>query len=316
MRLPAWRTIATASGSPARTSATTPGTSATSRPLARRAVTSAAPLATASRQSRLPHRHTTPPPSATGLCPISPAAPRTPRCSTPPAMIPAPMPVDTLTCRRSETLGRTLCSARVSAFTSLSTTHGKAPGKPSAIGTPAPAGQQRRLHHGACRDVDRPREADAEAADGLVNLLAQRGRAASATVVSTALRSEARGVEVQTGLGQHRAREVADAQLGATRPDGGGQHHATRPVDAQPARRASSGRRGRGVLDDEAALGQLAHARGHRGAGQVRRPTDLGPCVHHAVVEEGEHVTGGDPGAVPPHCRPPFRLVRYATTLT
>ena len=50
----------------------------------------------ASRQPVSPHRHGRPCAAAILLCPNSPAACAAPRCSTPPAMMPAPRPLDAL----------------------------------------------------------------------------------------------------------------------------------------------------------------------------------------------------------------------------
>ncbi len=105
MRRPASRTVAIVSASPARTSAVTSAIVRTSLPLPHSSRSSAVPLATESTQSKLPQRHSTPPPSITGMCPISPAAPIAPRRMPPPAITPAPMRVEIFTNIRSSSSG-------------------------------------------------------------------------------------------------------------------------------------------------------------------------------------------------------------------
>ena len=68
----------------------------TLRPCCCRSRTSAQPPAMASRQPVSPHRQATPAAARILVCPNSPAPPTDPRCSTPPATMPAPRPVEAL----------------------------------------------------------------------------------------------------------------------------------------------------------------------------------------------------------------------------
>ena len=103
---PACRTAWIACTSPPRVSRTTSPPSAAASPASRSAAATAAPEAIASRQPSLPQRHQTP--SARGIrtWPRSPAVPCAPRWSVPPEMMPAPMPVPTLTKTRSVDVGQ------------------------------------------------------------------------------------------------------------------------------------------------------------------------------------------------------------------
>ena len=89
----------------------------------------AGPLATASRQPTLPHEQSTSAPC--GRRDVAEVAGRAtaPRCSRPPLMMPAPMPVATLTKRRCSTSGWAMaCSPRAMMLTSLSTSTGHVEG--------------------------------------------------------------------------------------------------------------------------------------------------------------------------------------------
>ena len=131
---PAARTSRPASRSPARTSATTSALVAAFA----RAFAMAGPLATASRQPVLPQRHGRSSPPGTAMWPRSPAAPWAPRRIWPSEMIPAPMPVATLTNSRWSTSGHSdVCSPRAMTLTSLSTSTGTRSLRDSSPGTSA-----------------------------------------------------------------------------------------------------------------------------------------------------------------------------------
>ena len=83
------------------------------------------PEATASRHPRLPHAQGMSAARESATWPISPAAPCEPRRREPPEMIPAPMPVATLTKIRSDASGQAaVCSPSAMMLTSLSTRTG------------------------------------------------------------------------------------------------------------------------------------------------------------------------------------------------
>ncbi len=88
----------------------------------------------------LPHEQKTSSSTATRIWPMSPAAPSAPRCTSPSAMMPHPMPVATLTKRTcSLTSPRDQYSPRPMTFTSLSTRIGTSKCSESKSGTTTPS---------------------------------------------------------------------------------------------------------------------------------------------------------------------------------
>ena len=133
---PAWRTAWIAWTSPDLTSSTTSDGVAAGTPAALRLRAIARPEATASRHPRLPQAQGTSAARGSATWPISPAAPCEPRRSEPPEMIPAPMPVATLTKMRSVVSGQAVVrSPRAMMLTSLSTKTGESKDSLRAPGT-------------------------------------------------------------------------------------------------------------------------------------------------------------------------------------
>ena len=126
MSRPAWRIACTASGSPERTRSITSWLVDSVPAVCSLSVrTRAGAPASASRHPVLPQRQSSSSPRGTRTWPRSPAVPWAPRWSAPPEMIPAPMPVATLTNISSVVPGqKRLRSPRAMMLTSLSTSTG------------------------------------------------------------------------------------------------------------------------------------------------------------------------------------------------
>ena len=178
----------------------------------------------------LPHRHGASPPCGACTWPRSPAAPWAPRCSRPSLMMPAPMPVATLTktmwssrAPRSATSPRTRSPSAIT-FTSLSTSTGQPRPAPTHAGDveAVPAGHDRRVG-GASRGVlDRAGQADAHPEQVLrtPTRLAQQRLAAADEPLQHGVGTVG-DLDVLGVLGQHLAVERGDGEPGVGGADVG-----------------------------------------------------------------------------------------------
>ena len=228
-----------------------------------------------------PQRHSRPSAAATLTWPSSPAAPRWPRTSRPPATMPSPSPVEALRTSTSS-CSRRWPSRSEAAITlqslsrtsgALVTSGGMAPsGTPSQ---PAMAGEStlttRTGSTVPASESPTPRTSSPE-----------RPRSASmpAQVVGDD-RHEHVGPEpdllVVAGRRQLGAVQGAHRHLGAAAPDRHREHQTGVAIEDQRRGRPATGRRLLVALEDEAGRGEGRQPGAHRGAGQAGDAAELAP---------------------------------------
>ena len=180
--------------------------------------------------------------------PRSPAEPWAPRWSRPPVMMPAPMPVATLTKSRCSTSGQpSSCSPSAMRLTSLSTSTGRVDVVvrcSAGMSKPSQPGMIGGLHRPAGGELDRPGQADADAGE-VLGRAAGRGRAWST-------RSSTDPVEHRLGpVGDvdrprstrrsRRPRRSVTATRGVGGAEVGGEHDPGMRVEGEPGRRPAAG---------------------------------------------------------------------------
>ena len=232
------------------------------------------------------------------VCPISPAAPRWPPTTRPPATMPSPRPVEALTtsASRSSPPGasrRTSSSARASTSASLATKSGHV-GERLEVrrqGDAVPAGHHRGGQADPALGVDRAGQAQADRRDGGLDVGEQRAQPLGD------LRHQLLGTDadrVVAGVGGELGPvEVEDAELAAGAPDRDREHDAGAGVEQQ---RPGGPAAGRGELladQQQPGGGQRLDPGDDRGAREPGEHPQPGAGVRATGADQLEEVAGG-----------------------
>ena len=279
---PAWRSAWVAGRLPPRTRSTTSRPVAAGIPWAASRAATAGPLAMASRQPVLPHRHGASPPCGAWTWPRSPAAPWAPRCSRPSLMMPAPMPVATLTktmwssrAPRSPTSPRTRSPSAIT-FTSLSTSTGQPRPAPTTPGTSKPSqpgmigglvGRPVECSTGPGRPMPTPQQVARGRRPALrsSDLLLRTSHFSTASGPSEIWMSSVCSASTS-------AVERGDGEPGVRGPDVGTDDDPGAGVEPEPGGRAAAGGDGLGDGDDQPAARPARRAAARPWTGPARWP--------------------------------------------
>ena len=198
----------------------------------------------------LPQRQTTVGSSTTWMWPTSPALPWAPRCRRPSEMIPAPIPVPTLTTTTLSWPAATPVrhSPRARTLTSLSTQTGRAValGEALADRVAVPAGHDRRRDRAAGPELDGAGHADADAPQRPGDAAVVRGERVEQLVDAGEARLRAGRDAGRLGVvGEDAAVEVGDRDIDAGGAEVGDEDVAGVGPEGQLARRPAAGARAR-----------------------------------------------------------------------